>query len=242
MSEQAFASPLPHPFFPEHIDPPLSTKRQKQLKGIQKRVPRLIRSAHSISRFSDRYELRGPRFIRFTTKGKNPFDDENAFYDKNDPREYFEQCFEKERKIGEGSFGEVFRVKSKNDGAYYAVKRTIEPFRNSRDREMKLREVQKHELLPKHPNLVEFKCAWEERGQLYIQTELCEYSLADYALRVHNIPEEELWGYFVDMVAAVHHLHEQDLLHLDIKPENIFVSKNMCKLGDFGLVYDLKGV
>ena len=156
MSEQAFASPLPHPFFPEHIDPPLSTKRQKvycltissrpfnisqttffllqQLKGIQKRVPRLIRSAHSISRFSDRYELRGPRFIRFTTKGKNPFgksnnfwshyfvsglphetshcflyslDDENAFYDKNDPREYFEQCFEKERKIGEGSFGEV---------------------------------------------------------------------------------------------------------------------------------------
>ena len=71
----------------------------------------------------------------------------------------------------------VFRVKSKNDGKYYAVKRTIEPFRNSRDREMKLREVQKHELLPKHPNLVEFKCAWEEKGQLYIQTELCEYRL-----------------------------------------------------------------
>lgn len=28
-------------------------------------------------------------------------------YNKDDPREYFEQCFEKQRKIGEGSFGEV---------------------------------------------------------------------------------------------------------------------------------------
>ena len=150
-------SPLPRPTFFEHLDPPLSTKREKvlcfdlsscqfstcsqkvtfllqQIKGIQKRVPRLVRSVQSVSRFSDRYELRGPRFIRFTTKGKTPFgkltnlgftsffldsfmalysflgflDGENAYYDKNDPREYFEQCFEKERKIGEGSFGEVW--------------------------------------------------------------------------------------------------------------------------------------
>lgn len=234
-------SPLPRPTFFDHLNPPLSTKREKQLKGIQKRVPRAVRSVQSMSRFlSERYELHGPHFISFTTKGKTVFDAENAHYNKNDPREYFEQCFEKERKIGEGSFGEVFRVKSKNDGKYYAVKRTIEPFRNSRDREMKLREVQKHELLPKHPNLVEFKCAWEEKGQLYIQTELCEYSLSDYAERVHYIPEDELWGYFADVVAAVYHLHELDLLHLDIKPENIFVSNNMCKLGDFGLVFDLK--
>lgn len=66
-------------------------------------------------------------------------------------------------------------MKSKDDNKWYAVKRTIEPFRNSSDRELKLREVQKHELLPKHPNLVEFIRAWEERGRLYIQTELCEY-------------------------------------------------------------------
>uniref|UniRef100_A0A0N5AC12 Membrane-associated tyrosine- and threonine-specific cdc2-inhibitory kinase wee-1.3 n=1 Tax=Syphacia muris TaxID=451379 RepID=A0A0N5AC12_9BILA len=257
MTEPACLSPLPRPTFFEHLNPPLSTKREKQRKGIQKRVPRAVRSVQSVSRFlSECYELHGPHFISFTTKGKTVFGmlsyAENGHYNKNDPREYFEQCFERERKIGEGSFGEVFRVKSKNDGKYYAVKRTIEPFRNSRDRELKLREVQKHELLPKHPNLVEFKCAWEEKGQLYIQTELCEYSLnqylfnkvilslSDYAERVHYIPEDELWGYFADMVAAVHHLHEQDLLHLDIKPENIFVSNNMCKLGDFGLVFDMK--
>lgn len=32
-----------------------------------------------------------------------------------------------------------------------------------------------------------------------------------------------------------------DLLHLDIKPENIFISQDgICKLGDFGLVFDLR--
>ncbi|VDK50393.1 unnamed protein product [Anisakis simplex] len=153
---------------------------------------------------------------------------------------YFEQCFEQERKIGEGSFGEVFRVKSKEDNKWYAVKRTIEPFRNASDRELKLREVQKHELLPKHPNLVEFIRAWEEKGRLFIQTELCEYSLSDYAEREHNIPEEQLWFYFADLVSAVNHLHSHNLLHLDIKPENIFVSRDqVCKLGDFGLIFDL---
>uniref|UniRef100_A0A914RJ67 non-specific serine/threonine protein kinase n=1 Tax=Parascaris equorum TaxID=6256 RepID=A0A914RJ67_PAREQ len=108
---------------------------------------------------------------------------------------------------------------------------------------LKLREVQKHELLPKHPNLVEFIRAWEERGRLYIQTELCEYSLSDYAEREHNIPEEQLWYYFSDLVAAVNHLHSHHLLHLDIKPENIFISRDqVCKLGDFGLIFDLNKI
>ncbi|KHN85935.1 Membrane-associated tyrosine- and threonine-specific cdc2-inhibitory kinase wee-1.3, partial [Toxocara canis] len=135
----------------------------------------------------------------------------------------------------------VFRVKSKDDNKWYAVKRTIQPFRSLRDRDLKLREVQKHELLPKHPNLVEFICAWEEEGRLFIQTELCEYSLADYSEREHNISEEQLWFWLADLVAAVNHLHSHDLLHLDIKPENIFVSRDqVCKLGDFGLIVDLK--
>lgn len=243
MSKKIPAS-FPDPSLIDHLDPPLSTKLERQQKGISIRAPRVVRSVHSVGRcLCEKSEFRGPRFITFNSK-KKPFLGHPATrgeikkYNKDDPREYFEQCFEKQRKIGEGSFGEVFRVKSKFDGRHYAVKRTIEPFRNCRDKALKLREVQKHELLQHHPNLVDFKCAWEEKGRLYIQTELCDCSLSDYADRVHCIPEEELWGYFADIVAAVHHLHKQDLLHLDIKPENIFISKKKCKLGDFGLVFD----
>ncbi len=39
---------------------------------------------------------------------------------------------------------------------------------------------------------------------------------------------------------AVQHLHDHDLIHMDIKPENIFIGMDgVCKLGDFGLVIDL---
>lgn len=68
----------------------------------------------------------------------------------------------------------VFKVRSKEDGRFYAVKKSIEMFRSATDRMEKLNEVQKHEQLPKHTNLVQFVKAWEERGCLYIQTELCK--------------------------------------------------------------------
>ena len=41
-------------------------------------------------------------------------------------------------------------------------------------RRQKLKEVEKHESLAAHPNCLVFVNAWEERGLLYIQTELCQ--------------------------------------------------------------------
>ena len=42
---------------------------------------------------------------------------------------------------------------------------------------------------------------------------------------------------------AIKHLHDNDLIHMDVKPENILLSMDgVCKLGDFGLVVNLKEV
>ncbi len=118
----------------------------------------------------------------------------------------------------------------------------------------------KHEELPPHPNFVKFYRAWEERQRLYIQIELCQmrllpayvfrflvfcknslFSLSTYAEKHHNIPEDVIWQFIIDLLQAVKHLHDRKLVHMDIKPDNIFISYDgLCKLGDFGLVVDLK--
>lgn len=40
-----------------------------------------------------------------------------------------------------------------------------------------------------------------------------------------------------EVLLALELIHEQGMVHLDIKPENIFVKDNLYKLGDFGLVH-----
>jgi membrane-associated tyrosine/threonine-specific cdc2-inhibitory kinase len=94
----------------------------------------------------------------------------------------------------------VVSVRAKDDGKLYAVKCSLEIYRNSTDRREKLQEVQKHELLPPHPNLIHFVKAWEERGRLYIQTEMCCRSLDDMARERHEIPEPEIWSYLIDIL------------------------------------------
>lgn len=134
----------------------------------------------------------------------------------------------------------VYKVRCRRDNRWYAVKEAHHKFRGERDRQQRLQEVAKHERLPPHPHCVRFVKAWEEDYRLYIQTELCRCSLASYAQENHSIPERTVWEYLVDLLLGLKHLHDHNLVHLDVKPENIFIAKEgFCKLGDFGLVLDL---
>ena len=153
---------------------------------------------------------------------------------------YFEQNFTVERVLGHGYFGTVVCAKSNADGRSYAVKIANEKYTSNGDRARKLEEVRKHQFLLPHPNCVHFYTSWEENGRLYQQFELCRSSLADLAENWHDLPEKLIWSYLIDLLLAVKHLHDHDLVHMDIKPENIFVGMDgVCKLGDFGLVMDL---
>lgn len=86
---------------------------------------------------------------------------------------------------------------------------------------------------------------------MFIQTELCEVgSLKDLLERTTTpLTEETIWEYLLDMVLGLKHIHMHNLLHLDIKPANLFLTKEgHLKIGDFGLVqhlgedvYDMEG-
>ncbi|XP_074617902.1 membrane-associated tyrosine- and threonine-specific cdc2-inhibitory kinase-like [Acropora palmata] len=153
---------------------------------------------------------------------------------------YFEQCFEVTNRLGAGSFGEVFKVRSKEDGCLYAVKKSRDKFRGDADRRYKLEEVNKHELLKNHRNCVKFVKAWEERQHLYIQTELCEMSLKDYLEKTDSTSESVVWEFLIDLTLGLKHLHDNNMVHMDIKPANLFIGLDgLCKIGDFGLVLEL---
>jgi serine/threonine protein kinase len=43
-------------------------------------------------------------------------------------------------------------------------------------------------------------------------------------------------GWFVQMLLALQHVHSHDVLHRDLKSQNIFLTKEgFIKLGDFGI-------
>ncbi|TMS38498.1 hypothetical protein L596_005212 [Steinernema carpocapsae] len=247
MGIQSAGTPRPVPVF-YHNSPPLSTKRERIRNTPADRNPASIRrlalTTPSVSRFRQRSELRTrrPVFISYFNK-KTDVLAHSRSYDFTSSDTYFDQCFTVQKQLGEGSFGEVFSVVCKDDMKPYAIKRSIEPYKSLVDRETKLREVEKHQALSRHPNLVHFVRAWEERGFFYIQTELCDRSLDQYIVDTPDctVSEPKLWGLFFDMLQGIEFLHSRDFIHVDIKPDNIFLTTDgHCKLGDFGLMIDLK--
>lgn len=77
-----------------------------------------------------------------------------------------------------------------------------------------------------------------EEQRLYIQTELCTSTLS--AEIEHHSPVllsvERRYKFLREICLALEFIHKNGMVHLDIKPENIFIKNDQFKLGDFGLV------
>lgn len=159
-------------------------------------------------------------------------------YNPNIDRSYFTQIFIKDRVIGEGSFGIVYKVQSKEDANFYAVKQ----LKSSHNSQYGYAEVENYEKIGEHGNFVKFFMAWEEVKIVYIMMEFCNLSLAQYATTAQQVAEPQLWEILYDMLKALDFLHCKNFIHLDVKPGNIMMSQGFYKLADFGLLVDLNKV
>lgn len=76
-----------------------------------------------------------------------------------------------------------------------------------------------------------------EDDRLYIQTELCSGTLAE-EISKDILTERRRYKVLREILLALEFIHRQGMVHLDIKPDNIFLKKSedQYKLGDFGLV------
>uniref|UniRef100_A0A2D4IHI1 non-specific serine/threonine protein kinase n=2 Tax=Micrurus TaxID=8634 RepID=A0A2D4IHI1_MICLE len=238
-------TPLPVPVYFKEAECSFSIKKTRQPLSYTLPPRPHHKNTSTVSRiFSDRrlppWSKLQPRSVSFHGLHKQKSLLHSHLYDASKRKLFFKQCFQKLSYLGRGSFGEVYKVRSHEDGQLYAVKRSVEPFRGEGDRQRKLTEVRKYEHVGHHPNCVSFVQAWEERGQLYIQTELCPGTLLQYCEEYGPLSEWQVQTFLWDMLQGLRHLHDRNLLHMDIKPANIFVSStNVCKLGDFGLMLEL---
>ena len=97
-----------------------------------------------------------------------------------------------------------------------------------------------------HPNIVKLKDfilkddAKEKEG--YLIMEYVEgLNLKNFVEQVGALPAQNVGLFSMETLAALEYAHNQNVLHLDIKPANIMLSdKNEIKLIDFGISSDAK--
>ena len=92
-----------------------------------------------------------------------------------------------------------------------------------------MNEVFAHAALMKHKHVVRYYNSWVENGRVYIQNEYCEGgSLASKIVELKNsgkyFTESELKRILLHLAKGLQYIHSKMLVHLDIKPENIFIS------------------
>jgi serine/threonine protein kinase len=145
--------------------------------------------------------------------------------------------YKRQKLLGKGQFGEVYQAYDRALQAHRALKIIEAP--DPKKLVEKLHEARLLEIC-KHKHVVEVKDADIEivdgRRAVVIVTELLKGGSAQDLLRNGFLPLSASIRIICDALFGLEHLHLNGVLHCDIKPANILLTKNIkAKLSDFGL-------
>jgi hypothetical protein len=148
------------------------------------------------------------------------------------------------KRLGSGSFGEVWRAEAPG-GVEVAIKIVHRPL----DHKEAQRELQALELIKglRHNYLLQTQAYWSLEDRLLIVMDLADGSLRDRLQHCRGqgktgIPVDELLTYFREAAEALDFLHDKQVQHRDIKPDNILLLGRHVKVADFGLARLQRGV
>lgn len=97
------------------------------------------------------------------------------------------------------------------------------------------REIEIHKKL-RHPNIAQLYDVYENDDTIHIMMEWCEKGSLENSDPHYTIPETTAKKYFKQAAQALNYLHENRIMHRDIRPGNMCLDKDKnLKLIDFGL-------
>lgn len=146
-----------------------------------------------------------------------------------------------EEEVGHGTYSKVYagKIRSQEEGPGHrvAVKvvdaktAPIDFIKRFLPRELEITRFDKVH----HNNLMSTITDFESNKKFYIITELARFDLLQY-LRLKGALRESLARrLFYEMISGINHLHQNDIVHRDIKCENMLISLDgTLKVADFG--------
>ena len=92
----------------------------------------------------------------------------------------------------------------------------------------------------RHNNIIKLYEVMETPQKIFLVMEYCDGGeLFDYIVSKQHLSEKQACLFFQELIDALTYLHSQNIVHRDVKPENILLEnfgKSMtCKLIDFGI-------
>jgi NIMA (never in mitosis gene a)-related kinase len=147
--------------------------------------------------------------------------------------------YEISRELGKGAHGVVYKAKHFESGQHVVLKK-ISPGKLRVNRSRINQEILCLSKL-NHPNIIRYISSFEEGGYIYLVMEFAENGDLDNFLqqlkqRRRRLSEQEIWKYAMQLFSALQYIHDNKIMHRDIKTLNIFLDKdNNIKIGDFGI-------
>jgi len=150
-----------------------------------------------------------------------------------------------EEKLGQGSFGAVYRVYDKELEIEKALKIIPEAISNDKEAMISLRKEASIMAKLNHTNIVHIYDFHYSGDIKYIDMEYVEgESLTDIktAKPGKKFTEKEVKKYAIQILEGLNYAHKKNVIHKDIKPQNIMLDKSgKIRIMDFGIAESVQG-
>ena len=140
-------------------------------------------------------------------------------------------------KIGAGGMADVYKGKDTMLNRYVAIKVLKKEYRENKDFVRKFRSEAQAAAGLLNPNIVNVYDVGEDRGLYYMVMELVEgITLKEYIQKKGKLSTKEAISIAIQMCTGIEAAHKHNIIHRDIKPQNIIISKEgKVKVTDFGI-------